>query len=88
MKCFLIPAALLLTSTAFAQGAPGGCKPLGIVEGTKLWAGDCVAIDQRRSEARNEMRGLDARAPRRIQGRKPFEPPPAEEKSWWGWGTR
>jgi hypothetical protein len=87
VKLFLIQLALLLTSAASAQGAPGECKPLGIVEGTKLWAGDCVSIDQRRSEARNEMRRLDARAPRRTQARRPVEPPLAEEKSWWGRGT-
>ena len=29
--------------------APTGCKLVGTVKGTKLWAGDCVASDQLRS---------------------------------------
>ena len=42
---------LLLTASAFAQSAPPkqakpqapvGCKLVGTVKGTKLWAGDCA----------------------------------------------
>src|SRR4051794_38882095 len=58
MKSFLIFAALLFSVSAFAQGAPKvgtkplvqvkpkghvGCKLLGLVNGTKVWAGDCIA---------------------------------------------
>ena len=43
---------------------PVGCKQLGTIEGTKLWAGDCVANELRRNEA-----------PGPIVAR-----PPAEEK--------
>ena len=78
-RAFLIIAALLFSASAFAQDAPKvfnkppvtvkpkasvGCKPLGTVEGTKLWAGDCVANELRRNEA-----------PGPIVAR-----PPAEEK--------
>jgi len=86
MKSILICAALLCSAGAFAQGAPIGCTPLGTVEGRQLWAGDCVANEPRRNEARNEMRGrTDPRAPRRTPARRPVEPsPPAEEKTWWG----
>ena len=79
MRSILIIAVLLFSASAFAQDAlkagnepevqlkpkgPVGCKPLGTVEGTKLWAGDCVA---------NELRGNEAGEP--IVAR-----PPAEEK--------
>ena len=79
MKSILIIAVLLFSAGAFAQDAPEvgnkppvqvkpkgpvGCKPLGTVEGTQLWAGDCVAKELRRNEARGP---IDAR-------------PPAEEK--------
>jgi hypothetical protein len=85
MKSILICAALLFSASVFAQGAPIGCTPLGTIEGRQLWAGDCVAKEPRRNEARNEMRGRVARAPRRSQARRPIEPlPPAEEKTWWG----
>jgi len=90
VKTILTLAALLLSASAFAQGAPIDCKLLGTIEGTKLWAGDCLASKPSRNEARNEMRGrVDARAPRGTQARRPIEPlPQAEEKTWWGWGKR
>lgn len=72
MKSILIIAALLFSASAFAQDAdpkalnkppvqvkpkaPVGCKQLGTVEGTKLWAGDCVAHELRRNEARGPTR--------------------------------
>ena len=31
------------------QAAPVGCKLVGTVKGTKLWAGDCAASEQLRS---------------------------------------
>ena len=85
MRSILIIAVLLFSASAFAQDAlkagnepevqlkpkgPVGCKPLGTVEGTKLWAGDCA-------EAL-------ARATRRNEAREPIDARPAEEKSWWG----
>ena len=61
MKSICVIAAISLSSsTAFAQGAPkvgdkplvqiipkgsSGCKLVGTVKGTKLWAGDCVASE-------------------------------------------
>ena len=73
MKSILIIAALLFSAIAFAQDAPKvkpkapvRCKPLGTVEGTKLWAGDCVANELRRNEARGPI----------------VARPPAEEKKW------
>jgi hypothetical protein len=60
MKVFWIFVAIILSSTAFAQDAPkvgskpmvqvkpkgpAGCKMVGTVKGTKLWAGDCVASE-------------------------------------------
>ena len=72
MKSILIIAALLFSASALAQDAdpkalnkppvqvkpkpPVGCKQLGTVEGTKLWAGDCVANEPRRNEARGSTR--------------------------------
>jgi hypothetical protein len=85
MRSILIIAGLLSSASAFAQNAPKvgneppvqvrpkgpvGCKPLGTVGGTRLWAGDCA-------EAL-------ARAPRRNEAREPIDARPAEEKSWWG----
>jgi hypothetical protein len=82
MKSILVIAALLFSASALAQDAsptafnkppvqvkpkaPVGCKQLGTVGGTKLWAGDCVANELRRNEAGGP---IDARSP-------------AEEKKW------
>jgi hypothetical protein len=85
MQSILIFAVLLFAANAFAQDAPqvgnkpvqvkpkgpGSCKPLGKVEGTKLWAGDCVGGP------------LDARAQRRNEARRPLDArSPEEEKTW------
>ena len=85
MQSILIFAVLLFAANAFAQDAPqvgnkpvqvkpkgpGSCKPLGTVEGTKLWAGDCVGGP------------LDARAQRRNEARRPLDArSPVEEKTW------
>ena len=59
MRSLLILVAICFSATAFAQSAPQkvgnkslvqvkpkepmGCKLVGTVKGTKLWAGDCVA---------------------------------------------
>jgi hypothetical protein len=58
MKIAIVMLALLFATSALAQsaapkagkrpaaqarqGAPMGCKPVGTVKGTKIWAGDCV----------------------------------------------
>ena len=51
MKALVGLIVLLLTTSAFAQTAPPkqakpqgpvGCKLVGTVKGTKLWAGDCM----------------------------------------------
>ena len=63
MRVLPILAAISFSATAFAQGAPPkvgnkphvqvkqkgptGCKLVGTVNGTKLWAGDCVASELR-----------------------------------------
>jgi len=49
--------------------APVGCKLVGTVRGTKLWAGDCVASDLRSSitpDAENNDLSLTDRAARAI----------------------
>jgi hypothetical protein len=67
MKALLILVAICLSANAFAQDAPPkadnkpraqvkprepmGCKLVGTVRGTKLWAGDCEAAELRGSSA-------------------------------------
>ena len=67
MRVLLVLAAIGLSATAFAQSAPPkvgnkslaqakpkeppGCKLVGTVKGTKLWAGDCVASSELRGAA-------------------------------------
>jgi hypothetical protein len=61
MRILCLFAAIMFSSTAFAQDAPKvggkpmvqvkpkgpvGCKMVGTVKGTKLWAGECVASEQ------------------------------------------
>src|SRR5258707_13811927 len=61
MRALIILAAITFSATAFAQGAPPkigniplvqvrpkapiGCKLVGTVQGTKLWAGNCIAAE-------------------------------------------
>jgi hypothetical protein len=61
MRVALVIVAVALSTTAFAQSpsptignkplvqvkpkVPTGCKLVGTVKGTKLWAGDCVASE-------------------------------------------
>jgi hypothetical protein len=63
MRVLLVLAAIGFSATAFAQSAPPkvgnkplaqlkpkepmGCKLVGTVKGTKLWAGDCVTSELR-----------------------------------------
>jgi hypothetical protein len=100
MRSILMITALLFSASAFAQDAPKagnepplqvkpkgpvGCKPLGTVGGTKLWAGDCAEAFAR-VPRRNEAHGpIDTRLPRRNEAREHIDArPPAEEKTWWG----
>ena len=64
IRVLAILAAMCLSTTAFAQAAPPkvgnkpltqvkpkepiGCKLVGTVRGTKLWAGDCTSSDDLR----------------------------------------
>jgi hypothetical protein len=70
MRALLFLAAIGFPATAFAQPAPpqvggkplvqvkpqapAGCKLVGTVKGTKIWAGDCIA---------NELRGNEQTTP-------------------------
>ena len=60
MRSLLILVAICFSASAFAQSAapsrnksvvqakpkePSGCKLVGTVRGTKLWAGDCVGVE-------------------------------------------
>ncbi len=61
MRSLLILVAICFSATAFAQSAqpkvsnkpqvqvkpkdPSGCKLVGTVRGTTLWAGDCVGVE-------------------------------------------
>jgi hypothetical protein len=67
MRVLLVLFAICFSATAFAQSAPPkvgnkslaqakpkeppGCKLVGTVKGTKLWAGDCVASSELRGAA-------------------------------------
>lgn len=66
MKALLVLVAIYISANAFAQDAPPkagkpgaqvkprgpmGCKLVGTVRGTKLWAGDCEAAEIRGSSA-------------------------------------
>ncbi len=76
MKVLLILVAICFSVTAFAQtpkignkplvqmkpkGSPG-CKFVGTVKGTKLWAGDCEAAELRSSVPATETGDLPAAA--------------------------
>ena len=78
MRALLILAAISFSATAFAQSAPPkvgnkpqvqvkkgptGCKLVGTVKGTKLWAGDCVASELRGAMHDTETQSLPEREP-------------------------
>jgi hypothetical protein len=81
MRAFLVLVAVCFSITAFAQSPPHkagnkppvqakpkepmGCKPVGTVRGTKLWAGDCVASELR-GAAPAETQSLPERGPEAI----------------------
>ena len=74
MRSLLILVAICFSATAFAQSAPPkvgnkplvqvkpkepmGCKLVGTVRGTKLWAGDCVGSELRGSTTTTETQVL------------------------------
>jgi hypothetical protein len=79
MRVLLILAAISFSAVAFAQGAPpkvgnkplvqvkpkapAGCKFVGTVKGTKLWAGDCVGGSELRgTTSATETQSLPERA--------------------------
>lgn len=78
MRPLLILVALCFSGTAFAQNAPPkvgskalaqvkpkapmGCKFVGTVRGTKLWAGDCVGSELRGSTTATENQALPVEA--------------------------
>jgi hypothetical protein len=75
MRVLLVLAAIIFSVTAFAQSAPPkisnkplkpkepmGCKLVGTVKGTKLWAGDCVASELRGAAPAEETKSLPERA--------------------------
>jgi len=74
VRVLLLLAAISFSATAFAQSAPPkvgnkplvqvkpkepmGCKLVGTVKGTKLWAGDCVASELRGATPATETNPL------------------------------
>ena len=79
VRVLLILAAVSFSASAFAQGAPPkvgnkplvqvkpkeptGCKLVGTVKGTKLWAGDCVASELRGATPATEAESMPEQAP-------------------------
>ena len=75
MRALLVLAVICFSANAFAQGAapkaatkpvkpkePMGCKLVGTVKGTKLWAGDCVAPELRGAASDTDTPPLAERA--------------------------
>jgi hypothetical protein len=78
MRVFVILAAISFSAAAFAQSTspkvgnkslvqvkpkgPTGCKLVGTVKGTKLWAGDCVGLELRGTTSATETQSLPERA--------------------------
>jgi hypothetical protein len=78
MRSLLVLVAICFSATAFAQSAPPkvgnkslvqikpkepmGCKLVGTVRGTKLWAGDCVGSELRGSTRTTETPALPEQA--------------------------
>jgi hypothetical protein len=74
MRVLLILAAISFSATAFAQTAPPkigskplvqvkpnrptGCRLVGTVKGTKLWAGDCLSSELRGTTPATETQSL------------------------------
>ena len=82
MRSLLILVAICFSATAFAQSAPPkvgnkslvqvkpkepmGCKPIGTVRGTKLWAGDCVGSELRGSTTTTQTQVMPDQATEAI----------------------
>jgi hypothetical protein len=78
MRVLLILAMICVSTNAFAQDAapkvgnrslvqvkpkkPMGCKLVGTVKGTKLWAGDCVGPELRGTASETDTPSLTERA--------------------------
>ena len=78
MRFLIILAVVCFSANAFAQsappkvgdkplvqvkpGEPTGCKLVGTVKGTKLWAGDCVGSELRGAISATETQSLPERA--------------------------
>ena len=78
MRSLVILAAVCFSTSAYAQDTlpkvgskplarikpeePMGCKLVGTVKGTKLWAGDCVASELRGATPATETQSLPERA--------------------------
>lgn len=78
MRSLLILVAICFSATSFAQSAPPkvgnkslvqvkpkepmGCKLVGTVRGTKLWAGDCTGSELRGSTTTTETQALPEQA--------------------------
>jgi hypothetical protein len=78
MRSLLILVAICFSATAFAQSAPPkignkrlvqvkpkepmGCKLVGTVRRTKLWAGDCVGSELRGSTTTTETQAMPEQA--------------------------
>jgi len=76
MRALLLLLTVSFSATAFAQSPPPkggkkpplaqagqkGCKLVGTVKGTKLWAGDCTDAAELRGAASTETQSLPERA--------------------------
>ncbi len=78
MRSLVILAAVCFSTSAYAQDTPPkvgnkplaqikskepmGCKLVGTVKGTKLWAGDCVGSELRGATPATETQSLPERA--------------------------
>ena len=75
MRALVIFAAVCFSTSAYAQAAPPkvgnkplvqvkpmGCKLVGTVRGTKLWAGDCLGSELRGTTTITETQSLPERA--------------------------
>ena len=77
VRALVILTAISSSTSAFAQDAPKignkplvqvkpkepiGCKLVGTVKGTKLWAGDCVGSELRGATSGTEPQSLPERA--------------------------
>jgi hypothetical protein len=82
MRILLILVAIFFSATAVAQSAPPkvgnkplvqvkpkepmGCKLVGTVRGTKLWAGECLGSELRGTTTATEPQSLPERATEAI----------------------